>query len=134
METFDAIINYINEIFISINGVLWGWPMIILLLGTHIFLTLILKFPQRKIFKAIKLSISRDKGATGDVLLTFRGEYTRFENPEDTRLEQRPTQGGEGEILGSKINGSVTSVNSSDVYNPFADSPLPPPSAGSAPF
>ena len=74
------------------------------------------------------------KGATGDVLLTFRGEYTRFENPEDTRLEQRPTQGGEGEILGSKINGSVTSVNSSDVYNPFADSPLPPPSAGSAPF
>lgn len=23
------------------------------------------------------------KGATGDVLLTFRGEYTRFENPED---------------------------------------------------
>ena len=26
------------------------------------------------------------KGATGDVLLTFRGEYTRFENPEDKNL------------------------------------------------
>lgn len=27
------------------------------------------------------------KGATGDVLLTFRGEYTRFENPEDNTLK-----------------------------------------------
>mgnify|MGYP002622949428 FL=1 len=26
------------------------------------------------------------KGATGDVLLTFRGEFTRFENPEDNQL------------------------------------------------
>lgn len=26
------------------------------------------------------------KGATADVLLTFRGEFTRFENPEDNRL------------------------------------------------
>lgn len=26
------------------------------------------------------------KGSTGDVLLTFRGEYTRFENPEDNSL------------------------------------------------
>ena len=41
--------------------------MIILLLGTHIFLTLRLAFPQRKIFTAIKLSVTRDKGAKGDV-------------------------------------------------------------------
>lgn len=27
------------------------------------------------------------RGATGDVLLTFRGEYTRFENPEDNTLK-----------------------------------------------
>ena len=46
---------------------LWGWPMIILLLGTHIYLTVILRFPQRHIFKAIRLSIKRDKEATGDV-------------------------------------------------------------------
>lgn len=56
-----------NEIISDINSVLWGWPMIILLLGTHIYLSILLKFPQRKIFKAIKLSISRDKGAAGDV-------------------------------------------------------------------
>ncbi|MBR1881117.1 MAG: replicative DNA helicase, partial [Prevotella sp.] len=30
------------------------------------------------------------KGATGDVLLTFRGEFTRFENPEDNQLQQPP--------------------------------------------
>ncbi len=51
----------------DISGVVWGWPMIILLLGTHIFLTFRLKFPQRKIFTAIRLSVKRDKGATGDV-------------------------------------------------------------------
>ncbi|MBO4821800.1 MAG: sodium:alanine symporter family protein [Prevotella sp.] len=56
-----------NDIISSINNVLWGWPMIILLLGTHLYLTFILKFPQRKIFKAIKLSLSKDKDATGDV-------------------------------------------------------------------
>ena len=60
METFNDIIS-------SINGVLWGWPMIVLLLGTHIYLTIILKCPQRKIFKAIKLSITKDKGSSGDV-------------------------------------------------------------------
>ncbi len=44
------------------------------------------------------------KGATGDVVLTFRGEFTRFENEEDTALGQSPVDMG-GEILGSKING-----------------------------
>ena len=47
------------------------------------------------------------KGATGDVLLTFRGEYTRFENPEDTRMSNRPANDNGGEIIGSKINGNT---------------------------
>lgn len=41
--------------------------MIILLLGTHLFLTVRLRFPQRHIFKAIRLSVTRDKESTGDV-------------------------------------------------------------------
>ena len=41
--------------------------MIILLLGTHVYLTFVLRFPQRWIFKAVKLSFHRDSGATGDV-------------------------------------------------------------------
>ena len=51
----------------EIGNIVWGWPMIILLLGTHIFLTIRLKFPQRKIFKAIKLSYSKDHDSDGDI-------------------------------------------------------------------
>ena len=49
------------------SGWLWGWPMVILLLGTHVYLTILLRFPQRKIFTAIRLSVRRDPDATGDV-------------------------------------------------------------------
>ena len=57
----------INIFFKEFSTLLWGWPMIILLLGTHIFLTIRLKFPQRKIFAAIRLSVAKDKEAEGDV-------------------------------------------------------------------
>ncbi len=57
----------INSFFTAFSAFLWGWPMIVLLLGTHIFLTIRLRFPQRKIFKAIALSVKRDKQVTGDV-------------------------------------------------------------------
>ena len=60
------------------------------------------------------------KGATGDVLLTFRGEYTRFENPEDRSLGNRPPMDG-GEIRGSKVNGE--DIN-----------PIPPIDNGPLPF
>ena len=56
-----------NDFFSELSNLLWGWPMIILLLGTHLYLTVRLRFPQRKIFTAIRLSVKRDKGATGDV-------------------------------------------------------------------
>lgn len=56
-----------NHFFTELSSLLWGWPMIILLLGTHLYLTVILRFPQRHIFKAIRLSIKRDKESTGDV-------------------------------------------------------------------
>ena len=51
------------------------------------------------------------KGATGDVLLNFRGEFTRFQNPQDVLIgPSSPTSGGE--IIGSRMNGG---------------DPLPPP-------
>lgn len=56
-----------NEILDDISSLLWGYPMIILLMGTHLFLTIRLKFPQRKIVTAIKLSFTPDKGSSGDV-------------------------------------------------------------------
>lgn len=59
--------DVIDNFFAQISTWLWGWPMMILLLGTHLFLTIRLRFPQRKIFTAIRLSVQKDKGATGDV-------------------------------------------------------------------
>ena len=57
------------------------------------------------------------KGATGDVLLTFRGEFTRFENPEDRRLGSSKSQNDtDGEILGSRLNGDQPNSGES----PFA--------------
>lgn len=55
------------ELLAKLSSAIWGWPMIILLLGTHIFMTVRLKFPQGKIIKAIKLSVTKDKSASGDV-------------------------------------------------------------------
>ena len=57
----------LNSILTEVSGWLWGWPMVILLLGTHVYLTILLRFPQRKIFTAIRLSVRRDPDATGDV-------------------------------------------------------------------
>lgn len=51
----------------TIDGWLWGWPLVIILFGTHLYLTFRLKFIQRYIGKAIKLSITKDDFATGDV-------------------------------------------------------------------
>ena len=57
----------LNDFFRDFSNLLWGWPMIILLLGTHLYLTIILRFPQRKIFTAIRLSVKKDPNAQGDV-------------------------------------------------------------------
>lgn len=51
----------------SLSDILWGWPMIIMLLGTHLFLTIRLRFPQLKVWKGIVMSVRRDKNADGDV-------------------------------------------------------------------
>ncbi|MBQ0056834.1 MAG: sodium:alanine symporter family protein [Bacteroidales bacterium] len=63
----DSFLSIANEILNTVNGFLWGWPMIILLVGTHLYLTILLRVPQLHIGKAIRLSISRDKEAHGDV-------------------------------------------------------------------
>lgn len=55
------------ELFKEISSLVWGWPMIIMLLGTHLFLTIKLRFPQLYLLKAIKLSFNSDKNASGDV-------------------------------------------------------------------
>lgn len=65
------------------------------------------------------------KGATGDVLLNFRGEFTRFENPEDTSSNLNNAPIGGGEIVGSKMNGGNFPEN---------ESPFAPNENGQMPF
>ena len=49
------------------NGYVWGPPLLILLFGTHIFLTIRTGLVQRHLWTAIKLSVTAEKGAAGDV-------------------------------------------------------------------
>ena len=60
------------------------------------------------------------KGATGIVTLGFKGKYTRFENPEDTNIGNRPPTDG-GEIIGSRINSESDNLPfpPEDRKNPF---------------
>ncbi|MCI5679186.1 MAG: sodium:alanine symporter family protein [Bacteroidales bacterium] len=60
MEAFN---NFVS----AINGVVWGPIMLVLLIGTHVLLTIRTKGIQRKTFTGIKLSITPDKEASGDI-------------------------------------------------------------------
>lgn len=51
----------------TIDNFFWGWPLIILLFGTHIFMTIRTGFIQKDIFKAIKMSIEKDPESAGDI-------------------------------------------------------------------
>jgi AGCS family alanine or glycine:cation symporter len=51
----------------KVSGWVWGYPLVILLFGTHLYLTFLLRFPQRYIWKAIKISFSRKAEGKGDV-------------------------------------------------------------------
>ncbi len=57
----------INDFFTLLSSLLWGWPMIVLLLGTHVFLTFRLGIPQRRLLTGIRLSAKKDPGAEGEV-------------------------------------------------------------------
>ncbi len=60
MDLFTEIANNLDQF-------LWGAPMIIILLGTHLYMTFRTKFMQRKTFKAIRLSVTKDPDSDGDI-------------------------------------------------------------------
>ncbi len=60
METLHAIIKWCN-------GYLWGPPMLVVLMGTHVYLTIRLKVVQRYLPLAIRLSFTKDSAGSGDV-------------------------------------------------------------------
>ncbi len=47
----------------KLNDLLWGFPLLVLLLGTHIYFTVKLRFPQRRLLYALKLSLGRADNA-----------------------------------------------------------------------
>ena len=57
----------LHDFIIWLNGYLWGPPMLVILFGTHIFLTLRLRFIQRHILLAIKLSFTKEGEGDGDI-------------------------------------------------------------------
>ncbi|MCR4431887.1 MAG: sodium:alanine symporter family protein [Tepidanaerobacteraceae bacterium] len=59
----EALKNFLN----AVDGMVWGPPMLALLVGTHIYLTFRLRIIQRYIFPAIRLSLTRTSEGEGDV-------------------------------------------------------------------
>lgn len=60
-------LNGLQQVITVVNEYLWGYPMIILLFGTHLFMTVRTGFVQRNIFTAIKLSVTKETGSQGDI-------------------------------------------------------------------
>lgn len=58
---------FMDSLISKLSSLIWGWPMIVMLLGTHLYLTIRLRFPQRYLLKAIKLSLTKDHDSSGDV-------------------------------------------------------------------
>jgi AGCS family alanine or glycine:cation symporter len=53
-----------------LNDFLWGFPLLILLMGTHIYFTVRLRFPQRNLLYALRLSLGKADN-TGQNLSPF---------------------------------------------------------------
>lgn len=58
--------THLFDIIKNLNSIIWSWPMLLFLCGTHLFFTFYLKFIQKKIGKGIKLSISPSESGEGD--------------------------------------------------------------------
>ncbi len=62
----------IENILISIENILWGFPTIFVLISVHIYFTIKLKFPQKNVFKGIKYMLFADKKNSNEGLSSFK--------------------------------------------------------------
>ncbi len=58
---------HLEKFLADLSNLVWGPPLLILLCGTHVFLTFRLKFIQRYLGEAIKISFERKKEGEGDI-------------------------------------------------------------------
>ncbi len=63
----DSLAHFLSES----SALLWGSVLFILLLGTHLYLTIILRFPQRYLFKGLACYFSRAKDSEGGHITPF---------------------------------------------------------------
>ncbi len=66
LATLAVILEQVEVAMGAFSGLVWGLPLIILLFGTHLFLTFRFGFIQRRMVRAIRLSVSKEDGE-GDV-------------------------------------------------------------------
>jgi primary replicative DNA helicase (EC 3.6.1.-) len=73
----------------------------------------------------------------GEVLLRFKGEFTRFSNPEDDMVIPMPGE-SVGAMLGSKVNSGVAGAAAvpppAPDFAPPAENPFGVPGDGPLPF
>lgn len=55
------------ELLQRVNDLLWGMPLLLLLMGTHIYFTLKLRFPQRHLVYAIRLSLGKGENSASNL-------------------------------------------------------------------
>ena len=64
-------------------------------------------------------------GAVGNVLLSFRGEYARFQNPEEDDVSSMMSQSGGDGAESSSVD-SISAVNDNSAFPPPPDNNFPP--------
>ena len=64
-------------------------------------------------------------GAVGNVLLSFRGEYARFQNPEEDDVSSIMSQSGGDGAESSSVD-SISAVNDNSAFPPPPDNNFPP--------
>ena len=64
MESFSKFVS-------DLDALIWGVPMIVILLGTHIFMTIRTGFIQRYLFRGIKLSVTKDPDSSDGEISQF---------------------------------------------------------------
>lgn len=69
-------IIYMNYIIYKIESIIWGAPLLILLIVTHIYFTFKLKFPQKYTLKGLKYMLFSDKKNDKEGISSFKSLMT----------------------------------------------------------
>ncbi len=63
----SRVMEAVSNIISTLDGWFWGIPMIVILFGTHIFMTIRTGVVQKHLLKGIRLSVTKDPDGTGEI-------------------------------------------------------------------